>query len=87
VAHGKRIMLCERYPDVLETATRNTCDITAVSVLDELMRTCRVLDPSHAVGRVVAAALCRAGSGDWRRRVDLSRRIRAEKAVSDGRRA
>ena len=45
-----------------ETATRNTCDITAVPVLDELSHLPVVLDPSHATGkRSLVPPLARAG--------------------------
>ena len=37
VAHGNpNVILCERGIRTFETATRNTCDITAVAVLNEL---------------------------------------------------
>ena len=52
VAHGNPdVILCERGIRTFETATRNTCDITAISVLDELSHLPVVLDPSHATGK------------------------------------
>ena len=63
VAHGNPdVILCERGIRTFETATRNTCDIAAIAVLDELSHLPVVLDPSHATGkRSLGAALARAG--------------------------
>jgi len=44
-------MLCERGIRTFETATRNTCDIVAVAVLNELTHLPVILDPSHATGK------------------------------------
>src|SRR6202000_3538007 len=52
VAHGNpQVMLCERGIRTFETATRNTGDITAVPVLNELTHLPVILDPSHATGK------------------------------------
>ena len=52
VAHGNpQVMLCERGIRTFETATRNTCDIGAVPVLNELTHLPVIVDPSHAAGR------------------------------------
>jgi 3-deoxy-7-phosphoheptulonate synthase len=52
VAHGNpEVILCERGIRTFETATRNTCDIAAIPVLNELTHLPVVLDPSHATGR------------------------------------
>ena len=72
VAHGNpNVMLCERGIRTFETATRNTCDIAAVPVLNELTHLPVILDPSHATGKrsLVPAALARR-RGDRRRRHD-----------------
>src|ERR1043165_6965284 len=63
VAHGNpQVMLCERGIRTFETATRNTCDITAVPVLNELTHLPVILDPSHATGkRSLVPAVSRAG--------------------------
>ncbi len=60
VAHGNpNVILCERGIRTFETATRNTCDITAIPVLNELSHLPVVLDPSHATGkRSLVPALC-----------------------------
>src|SRR6202046_9795 len=52
VAHGNpQVILCERGIRTFETATRNTCDIAAVAVLNELTHLPVILDPSHATGK------------------------------------
>ena len=45
-----QVMLCERGIRTFETATRNTLDISAVSVLKELTHLPVIVDPSHAAG-------------------------------------
>src|SRR5580692_2880880 len=51
VAHGNsQVMLCERGIRTFETATRNTCDISAVPVLNEMTHLPVIVDPSHAAG-------------------------------------
>ncbi|MGA2436057.1 MAG: 3-deoxy-7-phosphoheptulonate synthase, partial [Bryobacteraceae bacterium] len=63
VAHGNpNVILCERGIRTFETATRNTCDISAIPVLNELTHLPVVLDPSHAAGkRSLVPPLARAG--------------------------
>ena len=70
VAHGNPdVILCERGIRTFETATRNTCDISAIPVLNELTHLPVILDPSHATGkRSLVPALARAGVADRRRR-------------------
>ena len=52
VAHGNpQVVLCERGIRTFEPATRNTCDISAVAVLNELTHLPVLVDPSHAAGR------------------------------------
>lgn len=51
-AHGNpNVILCERGLRTFETATRNTCDISAVPVLNELTHLPVIVDPSHAAGK------------------------------------
>ena len=72
VAHGNpNVILCERGIRTFETATRNTCDIAAVPVLNELTHLPVVLDPSHATGKrsLIPAAVSRR-RGHRRRRPD-----------------
>jgi len=45
-----RIVLCERGIRTFETATRNTCDIVAVPLLQRLTGLPVIVDPSHATG-------------------------------------
>ncbi len=47
---NENIILCERGIRTFETATRNTLDISAVSVLHELTHLPVIVDPSHATG-------------------------------------
>ena len=44
------IMLCERGIRTFETATRNTIDISAIPVVQELSHLPIIVDPSHATG-------------------------------------
>ena len=59
---NENIILCERGIRTFETATRNTLDLSAVSVLHELSHLPVVVDPSHATGkaRLVAPMACAA---------------------------
>ena len=59
---NENIILCERGIRTFETATRNTLDLAAVSVLHELSHLPVVVDPSHATGkaRLVAPMACAA---------------------------
>jgi 3-deoxy-7-phosphoheptulonate synthase len=51
-AHGNpNVMLCERGIRTFETTTRNTCDLGAVAVLNELTHLPVIVDPSHATGK------------------------------------
>jgi 3-deoxy-7-phosphoheptulonate synthase len=51
-SHGNdQIMLCERGIRTFETATRNTLDLAAVPLLNELSHLPVIVDPSHATGR------------------------------------
>jgi 3-deoxy-7-phosphoheptulonate synthase len=86
VAHGNpHIMLCERGIRTFETATRNTCDITAVSVLNELTHLPVILDPSHATGkRSLVPSLARAGVAIGADGLLIEVHPCPEKAFSDG---
>lgn len=86
VAHGNpNVILCERGIRTFETATRNTCDITAVPVLNELTHLPVVLDPSHATGkRSLVPALTRAAVAIGADGVIVEVHPCPEKAVSDG---
>ncbi len=62
---NEQVILCERGIRTFETATRNTLDLSAVSVLHSLSHLPVVVDPSHATGKAnlvtpmaCAAAAC-----------------------------
>ena len=86
VAHGNpNVILCERGIRTFETATRNTCDITAIAVLNELSHLPVMLDPSHATGkRSLVPALCRAGVAIGADGLIVEVHPQPEKAISDG---
>jgi 3-deoxy-7-phosphoheptulonate synthase len=86
VAHGNPdVILCERGIRTFETATRNTCDISAVPVLNEMTHLPVVLDPSHATGkRSLVPALARAGVAIGADALIVEVHPCPEKAVSDG---
>lgn len=48
---NEQVILCERGIRTFETATRNTLDLSAVSVLHGITHLPVVVDPSHATGR------------------------------------
>ena len=61
-----QVILCERGIRTFETATRNTLDLSAVPVLQELSHLPVIADPSHATGKarlVPPMALAAAASG------------------------
>ena len=86
VAHGNpNVLLCERGIRTFETATRNTCDIAAIPVLNELTHLPVILDPSHATGkRSLVPAVARAGVAIGADGLILEVHPCPEKAVSDG---
>src|SRR6266581_846346 len=86
VAHGNsNVLLCERGIRTFETATRNTCDISAVPVLNELSHLPVILDPSHAVGkRSLVPAISRAAVAVGADGMIVEVHPCPEKAVSDG---
>ncbi|MDE2311595.1 MAG: 3-deoxy-7-phosphoheptulonate synthase [Patescibacteria group bacterium] len=86
VAHGNpNVILCERGIRTFETVTRNTCDISAVPVLNELTHLPVVLDPSHATGkRALVPALSRAAVAVGADGLIVEVHPQPEKAVSDG---
>jgi 3-deoxy-7-phosphoheptulonate synthase len=86
VAHGNsNVLLCERGIRTFETATRNTCDISAVPVLNELSHLPVILDPSHATGkRSLVPAISRAGVAVGADGLIIEVHPCPEKAVSDG---
>jgi 3-deoxy-7-phosphoheptulonate synthase len=85
-AHGNpNVILCERGIRTFETATRNTCDISAIPVLNEMTHLPVILDPSHASGkRSLVPALARAGVAAGADGLIVEVHPCPEKAVSDG---
>src|SRR3989440_766505 len=85
-AHGNPdVILCERGIRTFETATRNTCDIAAIPVLNELTHLPVILDPSHATGkRSLVPAIARAGVAVGAVGMIVEMHPQPEKAVSDG---
>jgi 3-deoxy-7-phosphoheptulonate synthase len=47
---NKNVILCERGIRTIETATRNTLDLSAIPVIKEISHLPVVVDPSHATG-------------------------------------
>jgi 3-deoxy-7-phosphoheptulonate synthase len=86
VAHGNpNVILCERGIRTFETATRNTCDLTAIAVLNELTHLPVILDPSHATGkRSLVPPLARAGVAIGADGLIVEVHPQPEKAFSDG---
>jgi 3-deoxy-7-phosphoheptulonate synthase len=86
VAHGNpNVILCERGIRTFETATRNTCDIAAVAVLNELTHLPVILDPSHATGkRSLVPTLARACVAIGADGMIVEMHPQPEKAMSDG---
>ena len=86
VAHGNSdVILCDRGIRTFETATRNTCDIAAIPVLNELTHLPVILDPSHATGkRSLVPAVARAGVAIGADGLIVEVHPAPEKAISDG---
>ncbi len=86
LAHGNpNVILCERGIRTFETATRNTCDISSVPVLNELTHLPVIVDPSHAAGkRSLVPALARAAVAIGADGVIVEVHPHPEKAISDG---
>ena len=86
VAHGNPdVILCERGIRTFETVTRNTCDIAAIPVLNEMTHLPVILDPSHATGkRSLVPALSRAGVAIGADGLIVEVHPAPEKAISDG---
>ncbi len=86
VAHGNpNVVLCERGIRTFETETRNTCDLTAVAVLNELTHLPVMVDPSHATGkRSLVPAVARAAVAIGADGLLVEVHPCPEKAFSDG---
>ncbi|HZN10691.1 MAG TPA: 3-deoxy-7-phosphoheptulonate synthase [Blastocatellia bacterium] len=86
VAHGNPdVMLCERGIRTFETATRNTLDLAAVPLLNELSHLPVIVDPSHATGkRSLVRPLARAAVAVGADGLMTEVHPRPEEAWSDG---
>jgi 3-deoxy-7-phosphoheptulonate synthase len=85
-AHGNpNIILCERGIRTFETATRNTCDLAAVPLLNELTHLPVIVDPSHATGkRSLVTPVARAAAAIGADGLIVEVHPRPERAMSDG---
>ncbi|AEF85210.1 3-deoxy-7-phosphoheptulonate synthase [Treponema primitia ZAS-2] len=86
LAAGTRdVVLCERGIRTFETYTRNTLDISAISVVKGLSHLPVIVDPSHAVGiraMISSAALAAVAAGADGLTVEVH--PRPDEALSDG---
>ena len=79
------IFLCERGIRTFETYTRNTLDISAVPVLEELTHLPIIVDPSHSTGkRSLVPAMARASVAAGADGLMVEVHPNPEKAFSDG---
>lgn len=85
-AHGNpNVILCERGIRTFEPALRNTCDIAAIPLLNELTHLPVILDPSHATGkRSLVAPLARAAAAIGADGLIVEVHPCPERALSDG---
>lgn len=80
-----QVMLCERGIRTFEKATRNTLDLSAVSVIKQASHLPVIVDPSHAVGHVdYVADMCRASVASGADGIIIETHPRPEEALSDG---
>lgn len=84
--HGNpQVILCERGIRTFETETRNTCDLTAVSVVKRESHLPIIVDPSHATGkRDLVIPLARAAVAIGADGIMVEVHPHPEKAKSDG---
>lgn len=79
------VILCERGIRTFETATRNTLDLSAVSLLKELSGLPVVVDPSHGTGlRSLVAPMSRAAVAAGADGLIIEVHPRPEEATCDG---
>ena len=86
VTHGNpNVILCERGIRTFETETRNTMDIQAVPILNELTHLPVLLDPAHSSGkRSIIPALSRAAVAVGADGLMVEVHPKPESAWSDG---
>jgi len=82
---NSQVILCERGIRTFETATRNTLDLSAVTVLKEMTHLPVIVDPSHAAGYwKYVTPLARAAVAVGADGIIVEVHPEPEKAVSDG---
>ncbi len=80
-----QVMLCERGIRTFEPATRNTLDLSAVSVMKRASHLPVIVDPSHAVGHVeYVADMCRASVAAGADGIIIEAHPNPAVALSDG---
>lgn len=80
-----QVMLCERGIRTFEKATRNTLDLSAVSVIKQASHLPVIVDPSHAVGHVAYVAdMCRASVAAGADGIIIEVHPDPPRALSDG---
>jgi len=80
-----QVMLCERGIRTFERATRNTLDLSAVSVIKRVSHLPVIVDPSHAVGHVdYVADMCRASVAAGADGIIIETHPDPSQALSDG---
>jgi 3-deoxy-7-phosphoheptulonate synthase len=86
ISYGNpNVILCERGIRTFETATRNTFDVAAIVVLEEIARLPVIADPSHAAGRrQFVPALARSAVAAGADGLIVEVHPRPEEAWSDG---
>ena len=87
LSHGNsRVILCERGIRTFETATRNTFDLSAIPVLQQMTHLPVVADPSHATGKwEFVEAVSRGAVAAGADGLLLEVHLQPDKALSDGR--
>ena len=79
------VILCERGIRTFEPHTRNTCDISAIPVVQELSHLPVIVDPSHATGiRDKVLPVGRAGIAAGADGLIVEVHPRPDEAFSDG---
>jgi 3-deoxy-7-phosphoheptulonate synthase len=82
---NSQVILCERGIRTFETATRNTLDLSAVTVLKEMTHLPVIVDPSHAAGYwKYVTPLARAAVAVGADGIMVEVHPEPEKALSDG---
>ncbi len=84
--HGNdQVILCERGIRTFETSTRNTLDLSAVSMLKHVSHLPVVVDPSHATGlRWMIPAMAKAAIAAGADGIMMEVHYKPEEALCDG---